>query len=151
MKIEKISQLEYRIFVNRGYYLDIDYNKQSDLISLVKEIVLKYKNKLNLSGFYKVKVYPIDRVGIYIDLVNMDSLEYSTNIDLRVIVYQNKKVYFETDDYFIIDKYDNIVYYNKLFYVNINKIEDINEIVDYGRFVLEDDINLNKAIVIGEL
>lgn len=151
MRIEKVSEFLYNFFINSGYSFYIDYDDQDDLINLVKRIVLKYKKRLGLKGFYKVNVYPVEKVGIFIDLINMDMIEVSNNIDLRVVVHRNKNVYFETDDYFIIDKYKDIMYYNKLFYLNILNIEDINKVVDFGRFVLEDDIDLSKGITIGGL
>lgn len=137
MKICFTSNDEFSIFVNSLYFRIKDYNNKEEIISKVKDILLKVKSKLKLRGFYKIKVYCDSRVGIFIDGVRIDDSN-SNVLDLRVIVYLDCEIYFKTDDYFLIKDCKNIRYYRDNFYCLANDISDINEVIEFGEFVYGD-------------
>ena len=87
MRIEINSADKIFIFIN---ILNVSSTEKSDLIDTVKDIIIKYRNRLKLRGFYKVKVYVNERVGLFIDLCKIDDIDYSNALDLRVLVFYDE-------------------------------------------------------------
>ena len=108
LRIEINSADKIFIFIN---ILNVSSTEKSDLIDTVKDIIIKYRNRLKLRGFYKVKVYVNERVGLFIDLCKIDDIDYSNALDLRVLVFYDEKVYFGTDDYFILEGCRKVRYF----------------------------------------
>lgn len=151
MKIEMLTKDSYRIFVNKLYIKDVNLDEKEAIILAVKDIIQKLKQKLKLRGFYKVKVFPNKNIGLFIEIIQLEDLEFSNNLDLRVIVYFDEKFYFETEDYFTIQKYDNVMFLDDKFYCLIDdSFDDMFEIVEFGRLIYgKEVINLlNKGTVL---
>ncbi len=151
MKIEMLTKDSYRIFVNKLYIKDVNLDEKEAIILAVKDIIQKLKQKLQLRGFYKVKVFPNKNIGLFIEIIQLEDLEFSNNLDLRVIVYFDEKFYFETEDYFTIQKYDNVMFLDDKFYCLIDdSFDDMFEIVEFGRLIYgKEVINLlNKGTVL---
>lgn len=129
------------VFINNFYFKDIDIDKKIDLISLIKDMIVKIDSryKLNLKGFYKIKVYPHKKIGVFLDIVKIDDNEFSSGADFRIVVYPNEKFYLETDDYELIDIKAKKRYYRHKFYVDIDDIKDINLMLDRGEIIYGDD------------
>lgn len=151
MKIEVIDKLRICIFINKEYLNDIDFNSKDDIVMVVKDFIVKYKKRLNLRGFYKVKVFANGKVGLFLEVNRLEDIELSNAVDLRVVVHLDDKVYFMTDDYDILPK-DNtdIYYYNNMFYCDVDSFSNILKIVEYGRFIYGEEVidMLDNAIVI---
>ena len=98
MRFELISEEEFTLFINNCYKKINDYNDKNEIIKFVKEIFLKYKKKFKMMGFYKVKVYLEEKVGIFLDVVKLDAFDSDSLLDLRVIVYYDEDIYFKTDN-----------------------------------------------------
>lgn len=150
MKVEVSSSENFSIFINNSYIDISDYTDQDKLIEIVKNLVKKMKTRLNLKGFYKIKVYVEETVGLFVDAVRLDNLEYSNSLDLRVLVFLDEKVYFETEDYFLISDCPNIRFSNNLYYCSVEDISNIYKLVEHGRFVYGEELNkiLAKSIPI---
>lgn len=140
MRFEFISDEEFFIFINNCYAKIKDYNDKDKIVEVVKKIISKYKNKLKLRGFYKIKVFPEEKVGIFLEGIKLESLEKSGVVDLRVIVYFDEDIYFKTDDYFVIREVSNVKYFDGYYYCLVKDILDINKVVEYGEFVYGDYI-----------
>ena len=134
MKIEHINFQQFVIFFNIAYLNDIDFSKDH-LIETVKELLFKLQDKLLLRGFYKIKVYVHKKVGIFLDLLQIEDFEYGDSLDFRITVYLDEKVYFKTDDYFIVSASKNIYFDKKFFYCDVDDIFDIMSVIDFGGFV----------------
>lgn len=150
MKIEMYSDNNFKFFISNLYSIDIDVENKEDLIKLVKHIVGRFKIKLNLHGFYKLKVYFNKKVGIFIEGIKIDDFSFSNNLDLRVLVCSDYDVYFCTDDYFAIKEYGVVRYFNNKFYCNVSDICDINSVVEYGNFIFGEDVSLmiNNSLLV---
>lgn len=151
MKIEMLTKDSYRIFVNKLYIKDINLDEKEAIILAVKDIIQKLKQKLQLRGFYKVKVFPNKNIGLFIEIIQLEDLEFSNNLDLRVVVYFDEKFYFETEDYFTIQKYDNVMFFDDKFYCLIDdSFEDMLEIVEFGRLIYGKEVTnlLNNGTVL---
>ena len=150
MKIELVSKDSFNIFINRGYFKNVKFNDKDNIIDIVKDFILKIKNKLKMSGFYKVKVYVNEEVGMFLDIIKIEDIEFSNNIDLRIIVCLNEDIYFETDDYYILPNDIKVRYFLGKYYVNVNEVDNIYDILEFGRFIygnkLKDIINKSKVL-----
>ena len=71
------------IFIFLNIYNVYSLEKE-DLVKQVKNIIIKYKSKLNMKGFYKVKVHVGEDIGLFIDIYKIDDIEYSNSLDLRI-------------------------------------------------------------------
>lgn len=151
MKIEVIGKNSYRIFVNVLYLKDVNFENRDDVNRIVKEFIKKQKKRLNLHGFYKVKVFLNKEVGVFLEINQLEELEFSNSLDLRIIVYPDEKFFFETDDYFIIKDYTDIRYLDGKFYCLLNdSCSDILKIVEFGRFIYGNEVVrlLNRSLIL---
>ena len=150
MRVEFINDEEFSIFINSCYCKINDYNDKDKIIDVVKNVISKYKNKFRLRGFYKIKVFPLDKVGLFVEGIKLESLEKSGIIDLRVIVYFDEEFYFKTDNYYVINNISDIKYFNGNYYCLVKDISDINAVVDYGDFLYGENLLeiMDKACVI---
>lgn len=150
MKIELISNDSFNIFINKEYFKNVDFQDKDNIIDIVKELILRLKDKLHMNGFYKVKAYVNDRVGIFIDTLKIEELEFSNNIDLRVIVCLNEDILFELEDISQLPRSIKVRrLYNK-YYVDIDDIDNLYSILEFGRFIYGNELNriLSKAKVL---
>lgn len=148
MKIGVIDINKSFIFINNNYLNDIDFNSNEDIILFVKNIIIKYKSKLNMRGFYKVKVLVKEKIGLFIDIIRLDDNEYSNIVDLKVIVNKDKKIYFKTYNYDVLPKNINIYYSDNCFYCDVEDIDNMNDVVEFGEYIYGRDINyvINNSI-----
>ena len=109
------------------YYLILPLNlkslKESDIITKIKHIFLKYNHKYHLlePGFYEVDVYHHDIVGTIISIEKIDTFDFSEEVDLRVIIKDKIKVYLNLIDETEFREYKDEV----MLYFSINFIYDI--------------------------
>lgn len=135
MKVEQINCNQLFIFLNSSYLKEEDITNKENVIEIVKKWLMQLKKQLHLSGFYKVKVYGHSRVGLFLDLVRLEELEYCSAMDLRVVVFLDEKVYFETTEYTVLPKGSMIYYYDGHYYCNVDHIPKLLSVVDFGRFI----------------
>ena len=128
MKIEYLDDIIV-LFINN---LDIDFKNPDNIKKYFKEIFLKLKNnlKIELNGFYLVKVYKnINELVIEIKLEELDFYDlYNDEIDMKIVIEENDFLY-EIEDIFIdknIIKDCYIIKYKNKLYLKIKK--EINKI-----------------------
>lgn len=150
MKIEVMSKECFSIFINRLYFSMIDYSDREQLVEHVKKILKKMKSRLNLRGFYKIKVFVHEKVGIFLDAIKLEDLDYSNALDLRVIVFLDEKIYFETEDYFVIEHIPGIRYYRNKYYCLVDDIDNLYEILEFGKFIYGEEVvqMLNHSVAL---
>lgn len=150
MKIEVVSKDNFSIFINNCYIDLVNYEDRDKLVEVVKKIIKRLKNRLNLRGFYKLKVFVNKNIGLFVDVIKIDDLDYSNVLDLRVIVFLEDKIYFETDDYFLIEKAKRIRFYNDKFYCLADDIDNIYDFIEFGRFIYGNEAikMLNNSILV---
>jgi hypothetical protein len=64
MKIETYGKDNFSIFINNHYIKDDIYDDKDNLIKYIKNYLLNMRRKLNLRGFYKVRVYYKKIIGV---------------------------------------------------------------------------------------
>ena len=144
MKFEKLNK-EYYIFIDKCYIVDVDYNDKKSVADFVKTYIFRYRNKLNLNGFYKIKVYSNKCVGLFLEISCLEENQYPNTLDLRILVYLDQDVYFSCDDYFLINDFDKVYYFENKFYCFVDKEVDIS-LLDFGCYVY--NLNLNKKRIV---
>lgn len=151
MKIEIYSKGIYKIFINKEIIKVVDLNNRDSIVKCVKNILYKLKTRLGLNGFYKIKVFPHEKIGLFLEVIKLDDSDYSNSLDLRVVVYMEDKFYFETADYFVIEKCNDKRYMDGLFYCLVDdSFEDVLAKVEFGKFIYGKEVNkvLNNGIVL---
>ena len=150
MKVEIVNDDDVDIFINPYSMNDIGIYDKEYILKYIKKVLKKVNNRyqLNLSGFYKVKSYFNDKVGMFLNIVKIDDNDFNNDIDYRIILFQNETFLFETEDYDIIKYIPNKKYYNNMFYVDINFLDNISILMDRGRVVYGDEVKkiLHKSI-----
>lgn len=141
LKIETCKD-GYKIFVNSCLLSDINMVFKDDLINYTKNLIYKLKTKLSLRGFYKVKVFTHTMLGLFIEIIKLDESDFSSNLDLRIVVFLEEKFYFKTDDYFLINNCKEIRYSDKMFFCLVDEsFDELLEKVEFGSFIYGKDVN----------
>jgi len=131
MKIEKTSNSNYKIVIFKMI--------NDNVFSFVEKLIINFKNKLNLHGFYKVLVTS-NNFGVFIELIKIDDSYYKDTLNLK-ISNGDSDIYFKTDDYFSLDDKNKTWYYDGYYYSLVD--DSYNELIkmaDFGNFVFGEDI-----------
>ena len=142
MRVEIINDDDIDIYINTYNFKDIHvYNKET-ILEFIKEylLIINTRYKLNLSGFYKIKSYFNEKVGLFLNVIKIDDNEFSNDADFRIILFQNEKFLFEVEDYDLIKDIPNKLFYKNKFYVDVNDLNSINKLIDMGRVVYGDEV-----------
>ena len=148
LKIERLGEQKYLIFVNSSYLSNIECDKDK-IIESVKKLLLKLRYRLSLQGFYKVKVHVGEDIGLFIDIYKIDDIEYSNSLDLRILIFYDDTFYFETVDYFVIENVDNVRYFNNKYYCLASDVL-VDRVIEFGKFIYGDEVSkmLNGSILV---
>ncbi len=149
MKVEENND-GINIFLNNIYFKDVIWDSKSTIEESIRDIILKVKKyyKVQLKGFYKIKIYPHE-VGVFIEVIKLDDDNYDgSDIEFRVMVIFNKEMYLKTSDISYISDVSNIIFYNDNYYVDLDSIDNILSVIDMGQIVFEDEIDFDKCIYI---
>lgn len=133
MRIEKLGKQKFLIFINSLYLSTVNSDKE-EIIELVKNLLLKLRYRLYLQGFYKVKVYLHSKIGMFLELIQLEKSDYDYTLDFRILVYLDEQIYFKTIDYFILPDVD-IYYLDGYYYCNVSDISNINDVIEFGEFL----------------
>lgn len=134
MRIEKVGMKQFLIFVNNLYYQNLEFTKDN-LITFTKDLLLKLKNRLFLQGFYKVKVYVNKNLGLFLEILELERFEYENNLDFKIIIYLEEKIYFKTKDYFILPQNTTVYWDKNFYYCDVDLVSNINSLVEFGEFI----------------
>lgn len=151
MRVEKVNDDFINIYFNPFYFKDIDLNNKMELVDVIKELIKKVevRYKLFLSGFYKIKVYPSKKLGVFLNIIKIDDNEFSNTTDFRIVIYPNEKFYLETEVY---EVFNNVKkrYYNNKFYIDSEDIENIDSISDMINIIYGNEVKelITNSIVI---
>ncbi len=151
MKIELRGKDNYNIFINGALLKEVSLTDKEGLIQFIKKFILKIKNRLNLHGFYKVKVIPNKKIGVFLDIIKLDDLDLANTLDLRVVVFLDEPIYYETNDYELVENCNDKRYFEDKFYCIVDDcFEGILEKVEFGRFIYGKEIAniLNKGLIL---
>lgn len=132
MRIEKVYDKLY-IYLDR-LYVDCDYSDKKSVGEFVTDYLVHYSKYLDLSGFYKVKVYCNEMVGLFLEINCLEKND-DNKLDLRILVFLNEDVMMSSSDYFVFNC--DCYYYDGLFYTDV--VDKVN-LLDFCCFIYGDKV-----------
>ncbi len=151
MKVEKINDELINAYFNTFYFKQIDLNNKLELVEIIKDLIKKIEVRYSiyLSGFYKIKVYPNQKLGVFLNIIKIDDNEFSNTTDFRIVIYPNEKFFLETEYYELFPN-SKIRYYDNKFYIDSDDIENIDTITDMINVIYGNEVKemLNNSIII---
>lgn len=107
------------VFIQNKSKKDIE-----DINSYMKELVLilKRKYRKDITGFYKVNVYYNEKIGLIIDFIRREEVDFLDDFtSLKISFCEEDDIYLEFEDYFLFDDIKTY-YFNNRYYINIEDI-----------------------------
>lgn len=141
MKIERINDTDYKIY----YYERIINN--NTIYDDIKILLKRLQKRLKLNGFYKV-IVTSKKIGLFLKLIHIDDVFYKNSLDLKIEI-NNDNIYYKTEDYFLINNSKEIRCLDEYYYCVVDDdFDEILEKVEFGDFIFEKDIDVNKTHLI---
>jgi len=132
VRIEKVYDKLY-IYLDK-LYVECDFSDKKSVGEFVKDYLVIYSKYLDLSGFYKVKVYCNEMVGLFLEINCLEQND-DNKLDLRILVFLNEDVMMSCSDYFVFNC--DCYYYDGLFYTDV--VDKVN-LLDFSCFVYGDKV-----------
>ena len=134
----------------------IELNDINDIKVYLKNLFIKIKDRINISGFYDSFIYKDKRYGMIIELIKDDSdyFDYLDEIDMHITLEDTVFLY-QINDIFIDNKIINnnsIYLYDNKYYLKLNnKLNDIDfsKLLEVSELVYKDTniiLNCGKKI-----
>lgn len=122
----------------------IDLKNKENLEKYLKSIIniIKKKNVLIKSGLYVARVYQNNKYGLIIELELLEELEiFKDMVDLKILIYDNSKMYLEVEDYFLTIGHKKEIFNNK-FYLDIDDLTDYDliSLLEFGNIIYGDNV-----------
>lgn len=132
MRIEKVYDKFY-IYLNK-LYVECDFSDKKSIGEFVKDYLVHYSKHLGLYGFYKVKVYCNELVGLFLEISCLEKND-DNKLDLRLLVFLDEDVFICYSDYFVLEC--DCYYYDGLFYTEV--VDKIN-LLDFCNYIYGDKV-----------
>lgn len=137
MRLE-VERDKYFLYVNQDYCKNMDFNSKESIASYAKTLVLRLKRiyGIVLQGFYQMKVFVNDCVGMFIELVKLDDFEFELmTIDLKVIIFLHQTFLLQCTDLDFLDHFSNVYFMDPYYYGVLRKDEFLLPDLEYGKLV----------------
>ena len=137
MRLE-VERDKYFLYVNQEYCKNMDFNSKESIASYAKTLVLRLKRiyGIVLQGFYQMKVFVNDFVGMFIELVKLDDFEFELmTIDLKVIIFLHQTFLLQCTDLDFLDHFSNVYFMDPYYYGVLRKDEFLLPDLEYGKLV----------------
>lgn len=133
---------KYVLFIDKYGFDDNILYKEENLEIFLKNIFLIIYNKYNfiLNGIYQLDIYNNSKLGLYIEIYNIDEYLFCDEINLKINIINNAEFYYVTEYFDIISNYNDIYYYNDKYYINVDMLDNLNKFVEFGDFLLKSNI-----------
>lgn len=146
MKVESTGNDSYVLFLSTDYIGTIAFDSKEEIGLYLKDIIVLLRKRygLVLKGFYEVNIYINEKVGMFIEIENIDDYDFLIEeIDLKIIIHFDSEVYFKTNNYDFISNYSSIKFLDNNYYINVVDINDndIIKLIEFGEFVYGDGCN----------
>ena len=153
MKFSYLSDTDFKLFINKGFIKEVDYESKEDLMAFLKNIIVKLKSiyGIILSGFYEVEINILNNIGLDLAFKKCDNYTFSNKvIDLKMIISITPEIYLKFDNYNYISKYNNIRYDNGSFYLKADMISenDIIMLSDCYSVIIDNDEVIDNYLLI---
>lgn len=152
MRLE-VERDKYFLYVNQDYCKNMDFNSKESIASYAKTLVLRLKRiyGIVLQGFYQMKVFVNDFVGMFIELVKLDDFEFELmTIDLKVIVFLHQTFLLQCTDFDFFEHFSNVYFMDPYYYGVLRKDEFLLPDLEYGKLIYGPAVDevLQKGILL---
>lgn len=136
------------IFIYKNEVID-------DINDYMKKLILKLKKKyhMDIFGFYKVNIYKNNKIGMIIDLLKEDDIDFFTDlVDLKIKVYEDSNMYLRFNDYFFREK-KKVYVINNNYYMDIDKLsnKDFLSMIEFCSVIYGDELEkLKEKLIVYE-
>lgn len=146
MKVESVGNDSYILFLSNDYIGTMAFDSKEEIGLYLKDIIVLLRKRygLVLKGFYEVNIYLNEKVGMFIEIENIEDYDFLIEeIDLKIVIHFDSEVYFKTDNYDFISNYSRIKFLDNNYYINVVDIneKDIIRLIELGEFVYGDSCN----------
>ena len=120
----------------------------ADINDYIKKLIIKLKHnyKVDIFGFYKVNVYKNQRIGMIIDLIMEEEIDFFKDLlDLKIEVKEDSEIYLKFDDYFL-NNNKNIYHFKDNYYISIDNLSDSDflSMIEFSKPVYGEDLTSVK-------
>lgn len=152
MRLE-VEQDKYFLYVNQDYCKEVDFTSKESIASCAKSFVLRLKKiyGIILHGFYQMKVYVSDFLGIFIELVKLEDFEFELmTIDLKVIVFLHQTFLLQCTDFDFFEHFSSVYFRAPYYYGVLQKDEFVLPCLEYGKLIYGPAVDevLQKGILL---
>lgn len=126
-----------------------------DINDYMKKLILRLKRKFHIDifGFYQANIYKNNKIGMIIDLLKEDDIEFFTDlVDLKIKVYENSNMYLKFNDYFFSEK-KKVYVINGNYYINIDEVskKDFLSMIEFGSIIYGEELaKVKKELIVYE-
>ncbi len=141
MKLEELEENKYLIFLNNLLIDDFDILDEKSIRTFLKKLFVKIMKiyKITLAGYYQVDIYYDEKIGMFIELVQLDDYgNLSSSIDLKISI-DIKDFYLQFKDLEFIDNY-NLYINDDNIYIKTSNLNsyDILKLIEYAKVIYRD-------------
>ena len=152
MRLE-VERDKYFLYVNQDYCKNMDFNSKESIASYAKTLVLRLKRiyGIVLQGFYQMKVFVNDCVGMFIELVKLDDFEFELmTIDLKVIIFLHQTFLLQCTDFDFFEHFSSVYFRAPYYYGVLQKDEFVLPCLEYGKLIYGPAVDevLQKGILL---
>ena len=133
---------KYVIYLNNLYLGSVNLDNNTNITTYVKEVLMNLNDyyHIKLNGFYKVHVYINNNYGMIMDVNKISDYDDFgiDNIELKVIINNNSKMYISTDNYDVIKNFNCFYIKDNKYYLNIDNLSNFTKYSDFFDIIYKD-------------
>lgn len=143
MKVTILDQDYYSIYLSHAYSLINDFSNKELIGDYAKNIIVKLKKTYGiiLNGYYQMKVFVNDKVGMFLELRKLDDIDFDlVSIDLNVIFFLKQPFLLKVSNFDYISNFSPIYFWQNYYYVSFDKIDDPLRYLEFGDIIYGEEV-----------
>lgn len=146
MKLEEVDLNKYIIFLNYNLICSFNSENEDSIRDFLKKLFVKLMKiyKIKLGGYYQVDIYLDCKIGMFIELEQLDDYSnLSKSVDLKITI-DKKSFYLKFKDLEMLDKYKKIYIKDDGVYIKSDEIKnsDILKLIEFGKVIYKEELEL---------
>lgn len=114
----------------------------------LKMLILRLKRnyKIDIFGFYKVNVYQNKKIGMIIDLIKEEEIDFFKDLlDLKITVSEDSDIYLRFNDYFL-NKEKNVYLFENNYYIGVKDLsnKEFLSMIEFCELIYGEDLERIK-------
>ncbi len=129
----------YIVKLYKNKMQNIDIFNIDDISILFKKVLVKLKNKYDISGFCLIEVFVNEYYGMIVEIDNID--KYGKDIDVNIKFHIDSLFMNEINDYDM-DRYEDCYFYKNKYYSTYKNINDSEVIYKEAYRIIKEGIKI---------